>query len=94
MQDIKDSEHRLSKEKCSTPDLFLLDAKTPSEILLQINNTLRSSEANDWEEGDHAPCWSDYEILEVLGEGSYGKIFKVRVLISKKILVIKQIDTS
>jgi hypothetical protein len=47
LQDIKDSEHRLSKEKCSTPDLFLLDAKTPSEILLQINNTLRTSEAND-----------------------------------------------
>jgi hypothetical protein len=23
------------------------------------------------------PSWSDYEIVEVLGEGAYGKVFKV-----------------
>jgi serine/threonine protein kinase len=34
--------------------------------------------------------WNDYEIIEMLGEGSYGKIFKVREKNGyKRVLVIK-----
>jgi len=41
------------------------------------------------------PSWDDYEVLDVLGEGSYGKIFKVREKNGeKRILVIKMIDSS
>jgi len=41
------------------------------------------------------PSWDDYEVLDTLGEGSYGKIFKVREKFGdKRILVIKQIDSS
>ena len=36
----------------------------------QLNLTDRS--------GRKPPTWQDYEGLEVLGEGSYGKIYKVR----------------
>ena len=42
-----------------------------------------------------APTWADYEELDVLGEGSYGKIYKVREKHSeKRVLVIKEIDCS
>lgn len=42
-----------------------------------------------------APCWDGFERLEILGEGSYGKIYKVRELSGeKRVLVIKEIDTS
>jgi serine/threonine protein kinase len=40
------------------------------------------------------PSWDNYEPLECLGEGSYGKIFKVREKYGeKRILVIKEIDS-
>ena len=39
--------------------------------------------------------WDDYEGTEILGEGSYGKIYKVREKNDeKKVMVIKEIDTS
>lgn len=42
-----------------------------------------------------APTWADYEELDVLGEGSYGKIYKVREKHGeKRTLVIKEIDCS
>lgn len=50
---------------------------------------------NSAAQGSQAPYWDGYERLEVLGEGSYGKIYKVRELGGeKRVLVIKEIDTS
>jgi len=41
------------------------------------------------------PKWQEYEEIEVLGEGSYGKIYKVREKTGeKRIVVIKEVDTS
>ena len=38
--------------------------------------------------------WEEYDNLEVLGEGSYGRIYKVREAQGeKRVVVIKQIDT-
>lgn len=41
------------------------------------------------------PSWDDYIIDEMLGEGAYGKIFKVKEKNDlKRVLAIKTIDTT
>eukprot|EP00347_Sterkiella_histriomuscorum_P002382 403368372 len=40
------------------------------------------------------PSWEDFEVIHILGHGSYGTIYKVRKKQSKKIFVIKEVDTS
>lgn len=58
------------------PDRFsdegvLLGSKTllGDELIKSLNSAARCSQA---------PCWNGFERLEILGEGSYGKIYKVR----------------
>jgi len=43
---------------------------------------------------NRVPIWEDYEVLDQLGQGSYGKIYKVREKENeKRVLVIKEIDS-
>lgn len=66
-------------------DLLNQEDKTLKSVSLLNSDTLR--QALD------TPSWHDFEVLEKLGEGSYGKIFKVRERYNdKRVLVIKQID--
>ena len=65
---------------------LLLDEKTPD--LQSIDKYNQNNLVTD------SPQWDNYENLEVIGEGSYGKIFKVREKNGeRRIMVIKQIDT-
>lgn len=38
--------------------------------------------------GNDDPSWEDYIIEDTLGEGSYGKIYKVRERVGKKRLMV------
>lgn len=56
------------------------------ELLQSLNSVIKEKMVQGWDE---------YEKLEELGEGSYGKIYKVREISGeKRVLVIKEIDTS
>jgi NIMA (never in mitosis gene a)-related kinase len=62
----------------------LENEKTPSHSGVSVLNSRNS-----------VPAWHDYDVLGVLGEGSYGKIYKVRERAGeKRVLVIKEIDCS
>lgn len=66
-------------------DLLNQEEKTLKSLSLLNSETIMQALAT--------PGWTDYEVLEKLGEGSYGKIFKVREKDNdKRVLVIKQID--
>ena len=40
------------------------------------------------------PNWDDYEMLDVLGRGNFGTVYKVKEKETKKLLVVKEINTS
>lgn len=61
------------------------DAATPSSLSLLNSETGQQKQ----------PDWGDFEVLDILGQGSYGKIYKVREKAGeKRVIVIKEIDTS
>jgi hypothetical protein len=49
------------------------DSKKKSSFGEQLLMSITSGNGQNY-----APCWDEYETLEELGEGSYGKIYKVR----------------
>ena len=61
-------------------------------IELELKNIESLDIKNEGIQNDE-PSWDNFEVLEILGEGSYGKIFKVREKHGeKRVLAIKEID--
>jgi hypothetical protein len=70
----------IRKNTSESSDLFLLNEETPNNSsLLLINDSIMSKEnIDDLQMFRALPSWNDFDELEVLGQGSYGKIYKVR----------------
>ena len=63
--------------------------------MLGVENEAFDYDNQSESETNFTPKFEDYEQLDVLGEGSYGRIYKVREKFGKKrTVVIKEIDTS
>ena len=83
MGELEKLDDRLSSLKS---DSFLFNDKSP---LFDDAGEVEGLDKPDNAANDD-PCWEDYIIEDTLGQGSYGKIFKVRERAGlKRFLVIK-----